>query len=178
MSESHEKPDPGEMQTTTVVEDLILTEAFLIKGRVEGKFNRLSKVLQDSERRFIAIRDALMVNLRHGEKITTPRVLVNIDQVILAHELVDAAGDYYQKQIATEKKTVRIRAFCTGFTNLEIAGLIRPGAYESDARFFIMEAPVFRGLDHDASADFAILKKLPYAIIQKEKLAYIYDFSF
>jgi hypothetical protein len=178
MSEPEETPDQDESGTSTVVEDLVLTEAFLIKGRVEGKFNRLSKMLQDSERRFVAIRDAMMVNLKHGEKITTPRVLVNIDQLILAHELVDAAGDYYQKQIATEKKTVRIRAFCTGFMNLEIAGLIRPGAYESDARFFIMEQPTFRGLDHDVSHDLAILRKLPYAIVQKQKLAYIYDFSF
>jgi hypothetical protein len=166
--------------TAGVVEDLVLTDAFLIKGRVERKSNRLSKLLDASDRRFLAVRDAAMIELRQGQQIRTPRVLVNMDQVILAHELVDVAGDYFQKTIAVNDKVVKIRAFYSGATHLEIAGLVSPGAYDSslgNRRFFVMAEPRIRGIDLDLNPELQILAKLPYAILQKDRLAYVYDFT-
>jgi hypothetical protein len=163
----------------TIVEDLFLTAAFLIKGRLANKYHRLTKVLEDSDRTFLQIEDATMVSLRGGEVIRTPSVLVNRDEIIFAHELVDTAGDYVQKQLASGEKLQRIRAFYSGTVQLELSGKIRPKAYEpTDAGkwYFIMREPSVRGLslDHD---ELRVLKSLPYVIVRKKKLAYIYDFG-
>ena len=171
---------PPASGAATIVEDLILTDAFLIKGRVRQKASRLSKLLESSDREFITMSDAWMIELKQGEQIRTPRVSVNINQIVMAHELVDAGGDFYQKNIAVDDKSVRIRAFYVGATNLEVAGRVSPHAYESRAggrKFFVMDKPSIRGIDPGENSELEILHKLPYVILSKERLAYLYDFS-
>ena len=113
-----------------MVEDLFLTDAFLIKGRLAGKYHRLRKVLEDAGRTFLTIEDATMIALRGHDIVRTPSVLVNTRELIFAHELVDMAGDDAQRALARNAKTTRVRAFYNGNVQLEIAGKIEPGAYE------------------------------------------------
>ncbi len=179
--ESSQPEDDGLIGMKTLVEDLILTDAFLIKGKVEGKFGRLSKVLEHYEKRFLVISSATMIDLRRGDVIHTPRVHVNVDELVLLHEFVDAGGDMYLQNLSEKKKNVRIRAFVHGVVNLELAGMIRSGAYEAGGldrgRFFVMEDCSVRGLEDDLARDFAPLTQMSYAIINSRKIAYIYDFS-
>ncbi|HET6204228.1 MAG TPA: hypothetical protein VFI25_15660 [Planctomycetota bacterium] len=164
----------------TIVADLLVTDTFLIKGRVEGKYARLSKVLDDAHRCFLAVREATLIDLQTRERVLTPRVHVNLDEVVLAHELVDAGGDLFQAALARERESVRIRAFHAGRSNLEIAGRVRPNAYEpSDGarRFFVVEAPEIRGIRLEGDKDLEILRGLPYVIVNRERLSYIYDFD-
>lgn len=165
--------------TPIIVEDLILTDSYLIKGRLANKYQRLSRMLEDNERQFITIEDAVMHSLRNGEVVQTPSVLVNTREVIFAHELMDFAGDEAQRILAENQKSVRIRAFYSGSVQLELAGKVDPGAYEPSCgptrRFFIMQNPTVRGLNLQENNHLSLLKGLSYAIVQKEKLAYIYD---
>lgn len=167
--------------TPTMVEDLLLTDAFLIKGRVAGKYHRLKKVLEDFDRSFVTVEDAVMVSLRGNDVVRTPRVQVNVKEIILAHELVDMAGDDVQRHLAQDDKSVRIRAFYSGAIQIEIAGRVSPQAYEpargAGTKYFTMRDPVIRGLNLDGPNDLRLLKGLGYAIVQKNKLSYIYDFS-
>jgi len=161
-----------------VVEDLLITPSFLIKGRVEGKFARLSQVMERHSKRFLILSVATMVALRTGEVIHAPRVHVNLEEVVLAHELVDSASDYYQRVLSSEEKHIPIRAFYQGPVNLEIGGRIRPGAYENPKdRFFVMEACSVRGLDTSISHEFNLVSSLSYAIVNADRLSFIYDFS-
>jgi len=164
-----------------MVEDLFLTDAFLIKGRLSGKYHRLRKVLEDAGRTFLTIKDATMIALRGNDVVRTPSVLVNTRELILAHELVDMAGDDMQRSLARNCKTTRIRAFYNGGVQLEIAGKTESGAYEpartGGQRYFVVQEPVIRGLNLDGSAELKLLRSLSYAIIQKDRLAYVYDFS-
>ncbi len=165
-----------------VVEDLLLTDAFLIKGVVEGKFSRLAKVLDAAARDFIAVSNPVMVDLRRGEVIRTPRVHVNLSKLVLAHELVDGSGDFYQKSLSElgDEKTVRIRAFYNGSVGLEISGSVRPLAYERgslDRNFFVMEECNVRGLDLKLSSEFDLVSQLPYAILSRSRISYLYDFN-
>jgi len=166
---------------TVFVEDLILTDSFLVKGVVEGKSGRLSRFLDTFTKRFLPIRNATMVDLRGGDPIEAPRILVNLEEVVLAHELVETGGDVFQKNLARDQKTVRVRAFFSGNTNIEVAGLVRPGAYDVTdpitRRFFVVTEPVVRGIDFAVSRDLQMLARLPYAILQKDRIAYVYDFS-
>ena len=176
------QPDPaGNVATPVFVEDVFLTDVFLIKGRLPNKTKRLTNLLEDFSRTFLPVHDATLVSLRTREVIRTATVMVNVAEVILAHELVDVAGDETLRRLAgsTEKKT-KIRAFYNGASQFEVAGQIEAGAYESTPplhrKFFIMQKPVLRGLDLQ-HPELALLKGLDYAILKKDRMAYVYDFG-
>lgn len=167
---------------SVIVEDLFLTDNFLIKGRMPNKYQRLTKVLEDTTEGFLQVLDASMISLQGHRVIRTPSVLVNPKELLLAHELVDVAGDNALRTLASgDDKSNHIRAFYNGVVQLELSGRVEARAYEpahnNGRRFFIMQDPVLRGLDLDANPELAVLKGLSYAIVRKSKLAYIYDFS-
>ncbi|MDO8348637.1 MAG: hypothetical protein Q7T30_00255 [Planctomycetota bacterium] len=176
------QPEPKGGTTSPVfVEDLFLTDVFLIKGRLPNKNKRLTNMLEDCPRTFLQVQDATMVSLRTNEVIRTPTVMVNVSEVIFAHELVEVAGDEMLRRLAAgNDKPTRIRAFYNGAVQFELAGMIEPGAYESQPmtgrKYFIMQKPMVRGLDL-ANPELALLKGLDYAIVRKDRMAYVYDFS-
>ena len=173
--------DSGGTGTAAFVEDVFVTDCFLIKGRLTNKFQRLTRMLEDYERSYLSIEDAVLASLRGPEVIRTPRVLVNQREIVFAHELVDVAGDDGQRRLASNDKSVRIRGFYNGAVQLELSGNVEPGAYEpkrgSRRNYFIMTEPSVRGLNFEENPELNILRKLSYAIVRKDKLAYIYDFS-
>lgn len=176
------QPEPKGSSTAPVfVEDLFLTDVFLIKGRLPNKSKRLTNMLEDYQRTFLQVQDATMVSLRTGEVIRTPTVMVNVGEVIFAHELVEIAGDETQRRLAgSSDKPTRIRAFYNGASQFELAGQIEPGAYESSPltgrKYFILQKPLVRGLDL-GHPELALLKGLDYAIVRKDRMAYVYDFG-
>ncbi|HPF14031.1 MAG: hypothetical protein H6830_09085 [Planctomycetes bacterium] len=163
--------------------DLLLTSAFLIKGNVEGKYTRLSKLLDEHERQFVSMRDVVLVDLNSRERIQTPQLQVNIREILLAHEFLDEAGDGTRRELAREQTDhlQRVRLFFTGSVNLELAGDIRARAYENSdqatRRFFVMRAPKVRGFKHQDDPHLKKLTELSYAILNKERLSYVYDFN-
>lgn len=175
----HPKPE-SEHSTPVFVEDLFLTDVFLIKGRLPHKSKRLTNTLEDHARTFLTVEDATLVALRSGEVIRTPTVRVNLREVILAHELIEVAGDEALRRLGSHsEKSTRIRAFYNGAMQFELAGQIEPGAYESQPltgrKYFIMQQPQLRGLDL-GNPELAVLKSLDYAIVRKDRMAYVYDF--
>ena len=116
----------------TLCSDLFLTDAFLIKGNVENKYTRLSKLLDEHRRYFLRIRDVTLIDLKSKERIHTPLLHMNVDEVLMAHEFLDEAGDVTRRGLAKEQEGTlqRVRVFYTGNLNVEIAGSIRPNAYE------------------------------------------------
>lgn len=179
MTEEHR--DAAGSSTATFVEDVFVTDCFLVKGRLTNKFQRLARMLEDHDRAYLAIEDAVLASLRGREVIRTPKVHINQREIVFAHELIDVAGDDAQRRLAANDKSVRIRGFYNGSVQLELAGNVEPGAYEpkrgARRNYFIMTDPVVRGIDLDENPELAILRKLSYAIVRKDKLAYIYDFS-
>lgn len=178
----NDQPDSsGNVSAPVFVEDVFLTDVFLIKGRLPNKTKRLTNLLEDFTRAFLPVHDATLVSLRNREVIRTATVMVNIDEVILAHELVDLAGDETMRRLAgSNEKRTRIRAFYNGASQFEIAGQIEAGAYESqpvtNRKYFIMQKPVVRGLDLQ-HPELSLLKGLDYAILKKDRMAYVYDFG-
>ena len=165
----------------TIVSDLLLTDSFLIKGNVENKYTRLSQILDENRKYFLRVRDATLVDLKSCERIQTPLLQVNMDEILLAHEFLDEAGDQHMRALAPEVELNRVRVFYTGMLNIEIAGYIRPGAYEADdhlsRRFFVVRKPQVRGFKDKGDKDLGLLNNLSYAILNKVRLSYIYDFN-
>ena len=177
----NERPDRGgDLAAPTFVEDLFLTDVFLIKGRLQNKTKRLSNMLEDHQRAYLTVEDATLVSLRSNEVIKTPSVKVNVHELICAHELVDFAGDDAMRQLADNEKTDGIRAFYNGAVQFELSGRIEPGAYEASPvaarNYFIMQKPKFRGLDLKHQ-ELSVLDGLDYAILRKDRMAYVYDFA-
>ncbi|MFT5289954.1 MAG: hypothetical protein ACI8QS_002769 [Planctomycetota bacterium] len=166
----------------TIVSDLLLTDAFLIKGQVENKYTRLSQLLDEYRKYFIKVKDATLIDLNSRERIQTPLVHINVDEILLAHEFIEQAGDPMAARLAEGvPEQQRVRAFYTGNLNVEVAGMVRPGCYEandrSTRRFFVMQKPDIRGMKIENDDDLKLLKDLPYAILNKTRLSYVYDFN-
>ena len=165
----------------TIVSDLFLTDAFLIKGEVEKKYTRLSLMLDEYRRYFVRVRNATLVDLNTCDRITTPLLHVNTDEILLAHEFLDSSNDVQQAELYKNQKLAKIRVFFTGHLNIEVGGDVRPGSYEVDdratRRFFVMRNPMLRGFNAREDEDLRLLAKLSYVIVNKTRLSYIYDFN-
>jgi len=107
----------------------------------------------------------------------------HVDEVLLAHEYLDEAGDGARAEMAKEQEDTlqKVRVFYTGNLNVEIAGSIRPSSYEvsdkATRRFFVMRKPEVRGMKLEGDRDLELLNGLDYAILNKTRLSYIYDFN-
>ena len=165
----------------TIVSDLFLTDSFLIKGEVERKYDRLSQVLDEHRKYFLRVRNATLVDLNTCDRITTPLLHVNMDEILLAHEFLDSAADSQVQTVYQNVDASKVRVFFTGHLNVEVGGEVRPGSYEIDdratRRFFVMRNPVVRGFNAREDKDLQQLLDLPYLIINKTRLSYIYDFN-
>jgi hypothetical protein len=165
----------------TIVSDLLLTDSFLIKGEVEGKYDRLSHLLDEHRKYFLKIRNATLVDLNTCDRITTPLLHVNMDEILLAHEFLDSAADAQAAELYKNVHFNKVRVFFTGHLNVEVGGEVRPGSYEVDdratRRFFVMRNPTMRGFNARDDQDLGQLTDLPYVIVNKTRLSYIYDFN-
>lgn len=165
----------------TIVSDLFLTDSFLIKGEIENKYTRLSQLLDEHRRYFLKVRNATLVDLHTTDRINTPLLHVNLDEILLAHEFLDSASDMAQADLYRDQKLHRIRTFFTGHLNIEVGGEVRPGAYEADdrasRRFFVLRRPVIRGFNDHEDDDLKLVGDLSYVIVNKMRLSYIYDFN-
>lgn len=161
--------------------DLFLTDAFLIKGNVEHKYTRLSKLLDEHRKTFIRVRDCTLIDLGSRDQIQTPLLHMNVDEILVAHEYLDEAGDGTMAELASDPDLDKVRVFYTGNLNVELAGYIRPGAYEvtdtASRRFFVMREPELRGFNHRDDEDLKRIVNMPYAIVNKSRLSYVYDFN-
>lgn len=168
---------------TTLVSDLFLTDSFLIKGNVENKYTRLSKLMDEHRKYFLKIRDCTLIDLVSKDRIHTPLLHMNVDEVIMAHEFLDEAGDGARGTLAKDQgeDLQKVRIFYTGSVNIELAGEIRPSAYEisdkATRRFFVMRNPQLRGFKHKGDSELKALLDLDYVILNKERVAYLYDFN-
>ncbi len=165
----------------TIVSDLFLTDSFLIKGEIDNKYARLSQILDEHRRYFLKVRNATLIDLNTCDRIATPLLHINLDEVLLAHEFLDTAGDVAQADLYRNQELQRIRVFYTGLLNLEVAGEARPGAYDvadrATRRFFVMRNPAVRGFKAHGDQELSQLTSLDYLIINKTRLSYIYDFN-
>jgi hypothetical protein len=104
-----------------------------------------------------------------------------MDEILLAHEFLDSASDIQQAEIYKNQSFAKVRVFFTGHLNLEVGGEVRPGSYEVDdratRRFFVMRNPLLRGFSPKEDDDLRLLTNLPYVIVNKTRLSYIYDFN-
>ena len=157
----------------------------LVRDTREGPLREASweEALDRAAASFLRVRDATLIDLGSRDRIQTPLVHVNIDEILMAHEFLDSTTDPMIAQMASERpqKLNRVRVFYTGNLNVEVAGNVRPGSYEIDdqntKKFFVMTQPEVRGMNLEGDRDLENLAKMDWAILNKTRLSYVYDFS-
>lgn len=163
------------------VKDLILTESFLIKGTVRTGERRLSTHLNSMSGPFVEVRDATMIGVNQGERIVSSRALIQSREILLAHELIDLAGDAVLKQLSeVGRERVLVSLYLGGKLPLEVSGKLLRGAYDrndlGDRDFLVMIDPVIEGLSGHSEREFKTLLDVPYVIINRRRVAYLFDF--
>lgn len=164
------------------VKDFLLTEAFLVKGHVPTGGQRLSNWLNARRQPFVPVADATLVGVKKGDRIVTARCHVALDEVLLAHELIDAAGDAWLRRLAdADRERALVHLYFGGSLPLEISGRTRAQAFNrvgDGARdFLVVTEPKIEGLDHSRGREFEVLRSVPYVIVNRRRLAYVFDYS-
>ncbi len=165
-----------------LVKDLFLTESFLVKGHVRTGGRRLSNYLNNLGRKFIEVHDATLVGVQQGDRIVTARAMISIDEILLAHELLESAGDETFKRMSDiEGDLALVNLYFGGRLPLEVSGKMRKKAYMrtdlGDQDFLIVNEPTVEGLAGKRPREFQLLKRTPYVIVNKRRIAYVFDYS-
>lgn len=164
------------------VKDLFLTESFLIKGYVKTGGRRLTTFLNTTGGRFIEVHDATLVGVAQGDRIVTARAMVNLDEILIAHELIGSAGDDLLRRLAEPAKDrALVNLYLGGRLALEISGKMLRRAYNrtdlGEQRFLVVTDTAIEGLAGKKPREFAVLKRAPYLIVNRTRIAYVFDYS-
>jgi hypothetical protein len=163
------------------VKDLFLTESFIVKGHVQTGGRRLTNFLNSLRQPFVEVHEATMIGVAQGDRIVTARAMIAVDEILLANELVEAAGDEGQKQLADlDGERAQVNVYLGGRLPIEVSGRMLKRAYVrtdlGDQNFLVVTEPRMEGLPASQGREMALLKRLPYVAINRRRIAYVFDY--
>lgn len=165
---------------TPIVNHLFLTTQYLVKGHVESGDQRLTDMLRNYPRPFLAVNDATLSCLDRPEQVTTTQVQLRLHDVILGYEFLDLSGDLYRRVMseASDQEYQLAGLPVRRLAGVEIVGRMRVEVLKTPQPegFFVMRNPVIRGVK-GSGPDFEHLGRLPYAIINWGQIHCIFPFS-
>jgi len=167
------------MDTQTVYKDLFLTDRYFIKGNVFPMNGRLSNFLDRNTRRFIRIQDALITDLDDAGQSPVPNVLLNTNEILFAHELIESGGDVFRKHTRPDFDLDYVKMVLKGAQGVTLRGKIRPESLENNTfnrRFLVLQQPRMDSLHEALQAEIDLLGSLSYLIVSKQKIGYIFRY--
>ncbi len=164
------------------VKDLFLTESFLVKGHVNTGGRRLTTFLNNMDRKFLEVHDATLVGVTQGDRIVTARAMINVDEILLANELIESAGDESLRQLSdTDGDRALVNLYFSGRLPIEVSGKMLKRAYDradlGNQDFLVVTETSVEGLSNGKSREFSLIKRAPYLIVNRMRLAYVFDYS-
>jgi hypothetical protein len=164
------------------VKDMFLTESFLVKGLVRNGAKRLSTFLNSSTAPFIEVHDATLIGVTQGDRIVTARAMIHRNEILLAHELIEAAGDATLKSLAAsaDDRTL-VNLYFSGRLPIEVSGKMLKRAYNrkdlGEQKFLVVTEPSIEGLGGKKAREFSVLTRAPYLIVNRDRIAYVFDYT-
>ncbi len=162
-----------------IVKDLILTDCFLIKCLIDTGGMRLSDYLDNLNRSFVPMRNVTMIDLDKGASLSSHESFVRIDEIVVAHELLDVCGDRNMRNLVDEGAFSRpVALHHAGGFGLEITGRMRPEAFEGidrEKHFFVVRDVEIVGPDPSINEEFKLISSLSYAIVNRQQIGYIFN---
>lgn len=164
------------------VKDLLLTDSFLVKGHVQTGGRRLSNWLNHQEKEFIEVSDATLIGVTQGDRIVTARAMISLREVLVAHELIEAAGDETMRALSkVDDERALVNLYFSGRLPLEVSGKMLKRAYNrkdlGSQRFLVVTDPSVEGLAGKKAREFAVIKRAPYLIVNRDRIGYVFDYS-
>jgi hypothetical protein len=158
--------------------DFIFTDTCLIKGHVNTGGQRLSTFLNNARNRFLDIEEATLIQHNGSGRTTAAWVQVHFDDILFAHEL-EGAGDEGLKLLAERvRDDIEVTAHFSGNLPLHLSGKVRKNSLHADTLrdhdFIVVVEPRFEGFCIPPSPEFTVLENLPYAIVNRNRLALIF----
>lgn len=158
--------------------DFLFTDTFLIKGHVNTAGRRLSTFLNNTRKRFLDIEEATLIHYDGSGRTVAALVQVHMDDIFFAYEL-DGFGDEGLKLLAEhEKDHYQVTAHFNGNHPLHFSGKVRKHSLDRDTLrshdFIVIVEPLFEGLSIPPTPEFTVLENLPYAIVNRNRLAFIF----
>jgi hypothetical protein len=158
------------------LKDLLLTDTFLLKGHISTGGQRLTSFLNAIPKRFLEMNEVTVTDHVRGVRFTNSRMLLRVEEIILAHELVERGDESLKLLAAQERDEVIVTARFSGATPLITSGRVSRRALEHDTpgqhEFIVFTEPNFEGL---TSIAHDIFKNLPYVIANRGRIAFIYE---
>lgn len=164
------------------VKDLLLTDAFLIKGHVKTGGRRLTTYLNNHTSPFVEIHDVTMIGVTKGDRIVTARTMVRVNEILLAHELIESAGDESLRKVADPNADrTLVNLYLGGSLPIEVSGKMLKRAYNrrdlGQQDFLVVTEPSIEGLADKKAREFSVLKRAPYLAVNRNRIAYVFDYS-
>jgi hypothetical protein len=165
----------------SIVNHLFLTQRFLVKGNVRTGDLRLSSFLNSVRRPWLAIENATLIDLRQPDRVFAKTTTLRLEDVVLAHEFLDLAGDPLRKSLAVQEQnefrmlSVYFRSPC----RLELLGRARHDAVDAGTgdEFFVVMEPLLRGFDDKDATDVQALKNMNYAIVNRRQVHCFFQYE-
>jgi hypothetical protein len=162
-----------------VYKDLFLTRRYFIKGNLGSQGGRLSDQLERGGEDFLSLREVLMTDHRDGTVVPSPTLLLNPDEVLIAHELIETGGDVYRKVIASEAEQVYVKVVFEGVDDLTVRGKMRKDAFapsHRSRRFLVLSQPRIEGLPETLEEHNQLIDSLSYLILNKRRIGHVFEF--
>ena len=158
------------------LKDLVLTDTFLLKGHINTGSQRLSSFLNSIPKRFLEMNEVTVTDYVRGVRFTNSRMLLRVEDVLLAHELVETGDESLRFLAAQERDEVTVTARFGGATSLIVSGRVSRRTLEHDTpgqhEFIVLVEPSLEGLTTIPQDAF---KDLPYVIANRGRIALIYE---
>jgi hypothetical protein len=158
------------------LKDIVLTDSFLLKGHISTGNKRLSSFLNSTPKRFIEMNEVTATDHIRGVRFTISRMLLRVEEVILAHEMAETGDESLRLLALQERDEVIITARFSGATQLLASGRVSRRALEHDApgqhEFIVLVEPRLEGLTEIEQDAF---KDLPYVIANRSRIAIAYE---
>jgi hypothetical protein len=159
--------------------DLLVTDAYFIKGHASSGGQRLSTFLGNTQKPFLEMDEVTLIKLDRSGSLEIPWLLVRIEDILIAYE-IEETGDEGLKVLAErEADKIRVTAHFVATASFQLIGKVRRRALNTDMApyhdFIVMIDPKIHGFDAKADPEFIVLEDLPYVIINRKRIALILD---
>ncbi|MFH1574712.1 MAG: hypothetical protein ABIG68_12065 [Acidobacteriota bacterium] len=158
--------------------DSFLTNDLAIRGHVPTGGGRLATFLNAPSRRFIEVADATCVRSA-GESLATPRLILQVSDILLAHEAWDAGDEGLKALFNQDSGSTPVTIHLSARHCIEITTRMRKSIYERDdlgeRRFIAVTEPSIRGDDHASALLRCFPNPLPYVILNRDHILLIHE---
>ena len=161
------------------LKDLLFTDRYLIKGHIKTGGQRLSTFLNSTRKRFLEMEEATLIKHDGGERIHAELVSVRLNDILFAYEMEEAGDEGLRNLGVQAKAELEITIYLSADMPLQMSGMVRTRAMNSDALrkhdFVVMLNPILRGFAAKPAPEYALLKNVPYLIVNRDRISIIFQ---